>query len=50
MVTSAMLSCLWQLLERGSVPYSEAYLYTVQCAMRSRPWFRVAAGASRECG
>ncbi len=50
MVASAMLSCLWQLLERGSVPYSEAYLYTVQCAMRSRPWFRVAAGASRECG
>jgi molybdopterin/thiamine biosynthesis adenylyltransferase len=45
MVASAMLSCLWQLLERGSVPYSEVYLDTVQCAMRSRPWFRVAAGA-----
>ena len=45
MVASAMLSCLWQLLERGSVPYSEVYLDTVQCAMRSRSWFRVAAGA-----
>jgi len=45
MVASAMLSCLWQLLETGSVPYSEVYLDTVQCAMRSRSWFRVAAGA-----
>jgi molybdopterin/thiamine biosynthesis adenylyltransferase len=45
MVASAMLSCLWQLLERGSVPYSEVYLDTVQCAMRSRSWFRVPAGA-----
>jgi molybdopterin/thiamine biosynthesis adenylyltransferase len=44
MVASAMLSCLWQLLERGSVPYSEIYLDTVQCAMRSRSWFRVPAG------
>jgi molybdopterin/thiamine biosynthesis adenylyltransferase len=45
MVASAMLSCLWQLLERGSVPYSEVYLDAVQCAMRSRSWFRVPAGA-----
>jgi molybdopterin/thiamine biosynthesis adenylyltransferase len=45
MVASAMLSCLWQLLETGSVPYSEVYLDTVQCAMRSRSWFRVPAGA-----
>jgi molybdopterin/thiamine biosynthesis adenylyltransferase len=45
MVASAMLSCLWQLLERGSVPYSEVYLDTLQCAMRSRSWFRVPAGA-----
>ncbi len=45
MVASAMLSCLWQLLERGSVPYSEVYLDTVQCAMRSRSWVRVPAGA-----
>lgn len=45
MVASAMLSCLWQLLERGSVPYSEVYLDTLQCAMRSRRWFRAPAGA-----
>ena len=45
MVASAMLSCLWQLTETGSVPYSEVYLDTVQCAMRSRPWFRVPEGA-----
>ena len=45
MVASAMLSCLWQLLETGSVPYSEVYLDTVQCAMRSRSWVRVPAGA-----
>jgi hypothetical protein len=44
MVASAMLSCLWQLLETGSVPYSEVYLDTVQCAMRSRSWLRVPAG------
>ena len=45
MVASAMLSCLWQLTERGSVPYSEVYLDTVQCAMRSRRWIRVPEGA-----
>ncbi len=45
MVASAMLSCLWQLAETGSVPYSEVYLDTAQCAMRSRRWFRVPEGA-----
>jgi len=45
MVASAMLSCLWQLTETGSVPYSEVYLDTVQCAMRSRRWIRVPEGA-----
>ncbi len=45
MVASAMLSCLWQLTETGSVPYSEVYLDTVQCAMRSRSWVRSVAGA-----
>jgi molybdopterin/thiamine biosynthesis adenylyltransferase len=45
MVASAMLSCLWQLSETGSVPYSEVYLDAVQCAMRSRRWVRVPEGA-----
>jgi molybdopterin/thiamine biosynthesis adenylyltransferase len=45
MVASAMLSCLWQINERGSVPYSEVYLDAVQNAARSRSWFRVPAGA-----
>ncbi|HYU48736.1 MAG TPA: hypothetical protein VEO91_02250, partial [Candidatus Limnocylindria bacterium] len=45
MVASAMLSCLWQISERGSVPYSEVYLDAIQNAARSRSWFRVAAGA-----
>ena len=45
MVASAMLSCIWQLSETGSVPYSEVYLDTVQCAMRSRRWLRVPEGA-----
>jgi len=45
MVASAMLSCLWQLSERGSVPYSEVYLDAIQNAARSRSWFRVPAGA-----
>jgi molybdopterin/thiamine biosynthesis adenylyltransferase len=45
MVASAMLSCLWQLLERGSVPYSEVYLDAIQNAARSRSWFRVPAAA-----
>jgi molybdopterin/thiamine biosynthesis adenylyltransferase len=45
MVASAMLSCLWQITERGSVPYSEVYLDAVQNAARSRSWVRVPAGA-----
>ena len=45
MVASAMLSCLWQISERGSVPYSEVYLDAIQNAARSRSWFRVPAGA-----
>ena len=44
MVASAMLNCLWQINERGSVPYSEVYLDAIQNA-RSRSWFRVPAGA-----
>ena len=44
MVASAMLSCLWQISERGSVPYSEVYLDAIQNAARSRSWFRVPAG------
>ena len=45
MVASAMLSRLWQITERGSVPYSEVYLDAIQNAARSRSWFRVPAGA-----
>ncbi|MBA2717928.1 MAG: ThiF family adenylyltransferase [Chloroflexi bacterium] len=45
MVASAMLSCLWQISERGSVPYSEVYLDAIQNAARSRSWFRVPADA-----
>jgi hypothetical protein len=47
MVASAMLSCLWQISERGSVPYSEVYLDAIRNAARSRSWFRVPVG---ECG
>lgn len=39
MVASAMLNCLWTVLERGSVNYSEIYLDVVANAMRSRSWF-----------
>ena len=42
LVAAAMLACLWQLLEHGSVPYSEVYLDVVQLAARPRRWFRVA--------
>ena len=45
MVASAMLACLWQITERGSVPYSEVYLDAIQNAARSRSWFRVPDGA-----
>lgn len=40
MVASAMLNCLWTVLERGSVDYSEVYLDVVANAMRSRSWLR----------
>jgi molybdopterin/thiamine biosynthesis adenylyltransferase len=40
MVASAMLNCLWAVLERGSVSYSEVYLDVIANAMRSRSWFR----------
>ena len=44
MVASAMLNCLWAVLERGSVPYSEVYSTWVHNA-RSQPLrFRVPAG------
>jgi len=45
MVASAMLACLWQITERGSVPYSEVYLDAIQNSARSRSWFRVPDGA-----
>ena len=45
MVASAMLNALWQVVERGSVPYSEVFLDVIQNAARSRSWFRVADGA-----
>ncbi|MBA3688491.1 MAG: ThiF family adenylyltransferase [Chloroflexi bacterium] len=40
MVASAMLNCLWAVLERGSVSYSEVYLDVVANAMTSRSWLR----------
>ena len=40
MVASAMLNCLWAVLVRGSVSYSEVYLDVIANAMRSRSWFR----------
>jgi hypothetical protein len=40
MVASAMLNCLWAVLERGGVSYSEVYLDVIANAMRSRSWFR----------
>jgi len=43
--TGFRASCLWQISERGSVPYSEVYLDAIQNAARSRSWFRVPAGA-----
>jgi hypothetical protein len=30
MVASAMLACLWQITERGSIPYSGVYLDAIQ--------------------
>jgi molybdopterin/thiamine biosynthesis adenylyltransferase len=40
MVASAMLNCLWAVLEHGSVSYSEVYLDVIANAMRSRSWLR----------
>ncbi len=45
MVASAMLNCLWAVIEQGSVPYSEVYLDVVHNVARSRSWVRVPAGA-----
>ena len=45
MVASAMLNCLWAVIEQGSVPYSEVYLDVVHNAARSRSWFRVPTGS-----
>ncbi len=36
MVVSAMLNVLWQVVEHGSVPYSEVYLDVTACAARPR--------------
>jgi SulP family sulfate permease len=41
MVASAMLNALWQVVESGSVPYSEVFLDVTQNVARSRSWFRV---------
>ncbi|MBI3745450.1 MAG: ThiF family adenylyltransferase [Chloroflexi bacterium] len=41
MVASAMLNALWQVIESGSVPYSEVFLDVIQCAARPRRWFRL---------
>ena len=46
MVASAMLNALWQVVEQGSVPYSEVFLDVIQNAARSRSWFRVPTTAS----
>ena len=46
MVASAMLNCLWAVLERGSVSYSEVYLDVITNAMRSRSWLRQATPAA----
>jgi molybdopterin/thiamine biosynthesis adenylyltransferase len=40
MVASAMLNCVWAVLERGSVSYSEVYLDVIANSMRSRSWLR----------
>ncbi len=45
MVASAMLNALWQVVEHGSVPYSEVYLDVTACAARPRRWFRLGPGA-----
>ena len=44
MVASAMLNALWQVVESGSVPYSEVFLDVIQCVARPRRWFRLKDG------
>jgi molybdopterin/thiamine biosynthesis adenylyltransferase len=44
MVASAMLNALWQVVERGSVPYSEVFLDVIQNIARPRRWFRLRPG------
>jgi len=44
MVASAMLNALWQVVESGSVPYSEVFLDVIQGAARPRRWFRLRPG------
>ena len=46
MVASAMLNCLWAVLERGNVSYYEVYLDVVANAMRSRSGLRQATPAA----
>ena len=44
MVASAMLNALWQVVESGSVPYSEVFLDVIQNIARPRRWFRLRPG------
>jgi molybdopterin/thiamine biosynthesis adenylyltransferase len=44
MVASAMLNALWQVVESGSVPYSEVFLDVIQNVARPRRWFRLRPG------
>ena len=44
MVASAMLNALWQVVEQGSVPYSEVFLDVIQNIARPRRWFRLRPG------
>jgi len=50
MVASAMLNCLWAVLERGSVSYSEVYLDVTMNAMTSRSWLRQVPTAASGSG
>ena len=47
MVASAMLNCLWAVLERGSVPYSEVYLDVIDNAIADRARGSAEAGRRR---
>jgi len=44
MVASAMLNALWQVVESGSVPYSEVFLDVIQNIARPRHWLRLRPG------